>query len=525
MPIKGPIPAVAISVLIGIVAAACSGDDDDDAPLQVNSGTVLTNATVVDTRDGSLKSGVNVVIDGGKIKQIASGRVATGGTAQTVDATGKYVVPGFLDMHTHVFNASTYSAAEMASVQKLLVANGVTGVREMGGSPTWLPLAASLNADRAAGKLVTPEILTMPGRVIGIGPTGNAAFDVGAPVAAANSASAAAQEVQAQKAYGAGFIKTINANRDALLGMIGEAKNQGLSVAGHLNPALSARDSSAAGWRAVEHLGGGQGELLDCAGQESSIRATILSGAPTTLPTSWSSSTAVYQSIVDSYDAGKCEALAQTFAKNATWQIPTLIRLRGQHFVDDASYQSDPNLMYVSKVTRATWRAAAQQRLATVPAIGISTYHQYFNLQRSIPLIFKRNGVKMLAGSDMSISPAISAAWVIPGVALHQEFALLAAGGLAPLDILQMTTLNGAQFLGREATMGTVDEGKNADLVLLEGNPITDVTNLDKIAGVVLAGKYLSKATLDQMKSDVAAAYAAQPDVSPTSVTYVDHQD
>ena len=131
----------------------------------------------------------------------------------------------------------------------------------------------------------------------------------------------------------------------------------------------------------------------------------------------------------------------------------------------------------------------------------------------------------MLAGSDMSISPAISATWVIPGVSLHREFGLLAAGGLAPLDVLQMTTLNGARFLGREATMGTVDEGKNADLVILDANPLADVANLDKIAGVVLAGTYYSKQALDQMKSDVAAAYAAQPTVAPTSVTYVEHFD
>ncbi len=98
--------------------------------------------------------------------------------------------------------------------------------------------------------------------------------------------------------------------------------------------------------------------------------------------------------------------------------------------------------------------------------------------------MLKQNGVKMLAGSDFG------GIWLIPGFSLHQEFHELAASGFSPLEILQMTTLNGAQFMHREATMGTVDEGKNADLVLLDANPIKDVANLDKIAAVVLKGKY-----------------------------------
>jgi cytosine/adenosine deaminase-related metal-dependent hydrolase len=74
-----------------------------------------------------------------------------------------------------------------------------------------------------------------------------------------------------------------------------------------------------------------------------------------------------------------------------------------------------------------------------------------------------------------------------------------------------MTTLNGAQFLGREATMGTVDQRKNADLMLLDSNPIADVANLDKISAVFLKGKYYSRVALDKLLSDVVAAYAAQP--------------
>ena len=113
-------------------------------------------------------------------------------------------------------------------------------------------------------------------------------------------------------------------------------------------------------------------------------------------------------------------------------------------------------------------------------------------------------GVKILAGSDLG------GGWVIPGFSLHQEFRELAAAGLSPLQVLQATTLNGARFAGREATMGTVEQGKNADLVLLNGNPIADVANLHQVNAVFLRGKYYSRVALDKLLADVATGYAAQ---------------
>ena len=510
MSIKKLIVGSSTIAVLGAIVVACGGSD----PLEVTSGTVIQNATIVNTRDGSLTTGLNVVIDGGKIQKITGATVRASGTAQAVDATGKFVVPGFLDMHTHLFNVSP-ADPELPLLQNLFIANGITGIREMGGSPALVQRAKQFNADLAAGKFDAPEILQIPGRIFGFPPIPG--FDGGAPPAAATSAAAAVQEVQAQKAYGVGFIKTIGAARDATLAMLAEAKNQGLGVAGHLNPSLSAKDSSNAGWRAVEHLGSSMGTLLDCSAEEDSVRATLVSGngvTPAPNPPSFASNVLnapLFQRVFNTYDASKCQTLAQTFAKNETWHVPTLIRVRTGRFIEDSLYRNDPNLIYVSKTSRAAWEAAAVQRLASFPPSAIATYHQYSGLESNLTKLMKQNGVKMLTGSDTSISNLLSATWVVPGFSLHQEFALLAAAGLTPLDILQMTTLNGAQFLNREATMGTVDENKNADLVLLDANPIESAANLGKISGVFLKGKYFSTAALAKLKSDVAQAYANQP--------------
>ena len=118
--------------------------------------------------------------------------------------------------------------------------------------------------------------------------------------------------------------------------------------------------------------------------------------------------------------------------------------------------------------------------------------------------IFDEEGVPMMAGSDVSGS-----GWEIPGFALHQEFDQLNAAGLPPLRILQMTTINAAEFLGQADTMGTVEPGKDADLVLLRANPVDHAANLHNIAGVVRAGRYYSSQMLAATVETIAKTQAA----------------
>jgi hypothetical protein len=211
-----------------------------------------------------------------------------------------------------------------------------------------------------------------------------------------------------------------------------------------------------------------------------------------------------YQRVYTSYDDSQCRSLADRFVLNDTWQVPTLIRIRTQSFGNDPAYRNDPNLIYVDKTRRAMWNQLGSQ-FAALPASASASLQQYYGLQQKVTAMMNERKVRMLTGSDLG------GVWVIPGFSLHQEFRELATAGLPPLAILQAATLNGAQFLHRESTMGTVAPGKNADLVVLDGNPLSDVANMSKISAVVLKGKYFPKAVLEKMKSDVAAAYAAQP--------------
>ncbi len=206
--------------------------------------------------------------------------------------------------------------------------------------------------------------------------------------------------------------------------------------------------------------------------------------------------------VVDTYSDAKCRKLAAAFVADRTWQTPTLIRLRTMQFGDDAHYRNDPNLRYVPQQTRALWQELAQQFPTKVSPQTRAMLKRFWALQLKLVKLYEQTGVPMLAGSDAGGNGQ----WDISGVALHQEFDLLAQAGLAPLTILQMTTLNGAKFLGREASMGSVATGKDANLVVLDGNPVASVRNLHRIAAVIRGGAFYSKEALSRMKAAVVTA-------------------
>lgn len=478
-------------------------------PVAVTTGNVISNVTVVNTRDGSLAPGMTIVVDNGRIVKIAPvGSIRASGSAQVVDASGKFAVPGFMDMHLHALEA----ADQRPSYWPLMVANGVTSYREMSGATALLERGQRFRKEIAQGAIVAPEMLIQPGRLISLFPDGEGP--------GITTAEQAIQEVRRQKQLGAGFIKIIAVNRETFFATMDEAKKQGLHVAGHLSTVVSTTEASNAGMRSLEHFGAGLiSAALDCSSDEAALRKELLarSAKPKPAPAGPPTPSAIQRALVnplllqlaeaefakrvlDSYSEEKCRALARTFVRNGTWQVPTLIRLRAMQFGADPASRTRPELVYVPPATRAMWHEVADQFAKTVPPSTSETYRRFYDLQMRMAKLFKQEGVKMLAGPD-------GGQWTAPGFGLHREFDELARAGLSPLEILQMTTLNGAEFLGREASMGSVDEGKNADLVLLDANPIASAANLHGIWGVVLRGRYLSRAELDKMKEEVAAAY------------------
>ena len=212
----------------------------------------LDGVTVVDPRDGSKQPDMTVVTKLGRITAVVptTGKRPAAG-AQVVDAAGKFVVPGYNDMHSHVLEL-----ADPSGSLALMLADGVTGFRQMSGSPALL-------AKRRAGTLPhgreAPQLHETPGSIL-------TPFNAG-------SEKAVREEVRRQKAQGADFVKMGLTNPDVFFAAVDEGRRIGIPVLGHLQEGTDALEATAAGFRSVEHLGPGSTVFISCSEQEDELRA------------------------------------------------------------------------------------------------------------------------------------------------------------------------------------------------------------------------------------------------------------
>jgi imidazolonepropionase-like amidohydrolase len=489
---------VAASALASIAALGCA--EEERKPWEPQD-LVIADVTVVDVRTGTLEPGMTIVVDDGRIVEVApAGAAAVGGAAKRVAGTGRYVVPGFNDLHAHPLQGDAERNLTM------MLAHGITGFRQMAGTDVLLD---ERKRGRPFAKADAPELLAMPGLpLLGL---------------IAKSPDGAVAEVREQRAAGADFIKVAHLPSAEFMAALEEAKALGLPFVGHLPPTVDAYAAAQAGMRAIEHLGPGPSLLLSCSGDETALRkaiASLPSGEPPGFLPPWLIKLAMpllegtlerfvanpmlhtepaqlelIRRVVDTYDEAKCVRLAEALAHAQVWQTPTLVRVRASQLGDDPVFLADPNLRFVAPETRSLWEDLAQQFAAKFSTADHETFRRLFELQRKLTGLFDRAGVPMLAGSD-----ACGAQWLVPGISLHEELDLLAAAGLAPLTVLRMTTLEGARFLGREATMGTVEPGRDANLVLLSANPLESVSNLHAVDAVVRAGRYYARSDLDALR-------------------------
>ncbi len=494
--------ASALAILAGAAGlSACGKAPPPPAAAPVAGKLMLTGVTVVDPRTGALTPNVSVLTDAGRIVAVGPGDLAPGdASVQRVDASGKFLSPGFNDMHAHPLGDPAPSGT-----LALLLANGVTGFRQMQGSNELLQQRRDHRLPIGAQ---APDLLIMPGAIL-------TPFNAGTP-------EMAVQTVRDQKAAGADFIKIGMVSKPVLFAVLAEARKDNILVAGHVPPSVDVVDAAQHGMHAIEHLGPSDGALVACSSRHDELRRELdaipeKKGPPIKLPGAETlaqkmlarliinpavatkpDDTRRRRELVESFDEARCRQVARDLVKAGNWQVPTLIRRKSAEQADDPAVHNDPNIRYIPPKTAALWREVTAEYEKKVPADARQLYRADYALGLRAVKIFDEEGVPMLAGSDES------GGWEVPGFSLHQEFDELAKAGLSPLRILQMTTSDAAMFLGRQDRMGQVAPGYVADLVLLDGDPTKAVANLHHVAGVVRAGTYYSAKDLDALKERVA---------------------
>jgi hypothetical protein len=362
-----------------------------------------------------------------------------------VEARGKYLIPGLWDMHVH-------PGRKAESAYQLLVANGITGIRDAG-SPVPLDTLRLWRREILAGTRIGPPRQLLSGQSI-TGPV--AKCDRNSPqrrtdfqTCVADSADAV-RYVDSLKAAGADMIKPREVSAALYAVIAAESRRIGIPFGGHVGnvPELEASDRGAT---IADHAWGD----ANCAYEETRLESSLnVSGSA-------GQDGGVMQALRElgvamTKDKGfqpgdprltSCwKQAAERFRRNKTWFVPTLVR-------DKSPYV-------------------------------LSNFHF---------------GLLLLAGTDM---PVLGHGW---GVSLHKQLALYVAYGLTPLEALQTATLNPAKMLRATDSLGTVAAGKLADLVLLDADPLANITNTTLIRAVVANGRYFDRAALDQLLSEVPA--------------------
>ncbi len=414
---------------------------------------IIKNVTVIDATDAPPRKGVSVAIEGDRIMAIQKNVRAPRGV-RVIDGKGKFLIPGLWDMHMHLPVASPPFDE--------LVAHGITGVREMfSGVPPALLEAWRARPD--VPRIVTAGFIDAIRTVGADGQPAPGAF----AVASAPEARAAVRFLARQQ-YD--FIKVYNSlSREAFLGVADQAKMLGIPFAGHVPESVSVGEASDAGMRSQEHL---NNVLLACSSKEDDLRAARVALLRAQIAPEERLRLLAFpksEGLFDTYDPAKAAALFEKFVKNGTWHTPTLVLLDG--------FVQRPDFTRAQFYMRDLDSAGFEAILTRIRSL----------LDRHKQLVgdMHRAGVPLLAGTDTSAFTATT-----PGESLHRELELLVASGLNTLAALQTATRNPAIYFNKLAEMGTIEVGKAADLVLLDADPLQDISNVRKIRGVVLRGIY-----------------------------------
>lgn len=457
---------------------------------------VLTNVNLVDVASASIEPRMNVFIRDGRIEGIAKrALIQAGRNVQVVNADGKYLIPGLWDMHVH-----TAIRPEAESLLPLYLAYGVTGVRDMGGD---FDRIRHLREEIAAGRVLGPTIVAPGPFVDGPQPESDSNF---LPVASAAEARAAVRDLEAR---GADFIKVqAGLSPEAYRAVAGEAKRIGIAFAGHVPESVNAVEASDAGQKSIEHMSpalpGDAAILLACSEREEELRRELaaLRAPDLKLEEARARTRALQADLVSSYSEAKCDRVVARLARNRTVVVPTLIWSVSIRPTSRADTIGELPMQYVPAKLRERWTTARRSFLESAPDETFALNQRMADMAERLTGRLHRARVTLLAGTDNFD------AFVIPGFSLHQELELLVHSGLSPADALRAATVYAARFLGRHNDTGVVATGKRADLVVLDANPLDDIRNTRRISGVVVGGKYLSRADLDKILADQEKAAA-----------------
>ena len=416
---------------------------------------VFHGVNVISMDNEKIITNQDVLIKEGKIAAIGdAGKVTFSKDALIIDGNGKYLIPGLTEMHAHI--PPIDSLEPMKNVLLLFAANGITTIRGMLGHPKHLQLRKMV----ADGEIIGPHIYTAgPGLHGGSVKTPQQADSI----------------VRAEKKDGYDFLKLLPGLSKENFAVIEKtAKEVNIPFAGHVSYDVGVWRAIDAGYGTIDHLDGFVEALVpgveNIKEQDRGLFALFIAGKA---------------------DTTKIPALIKALHDHNIGVVPTQC-LPERWFTplkNAEAFSNEPEMMYMNEKTLNSWINSKNEVMKGSHYDSASAI-TLIELRKKLVKACEDGGVEILSGSD---APQV---FDVPGFSLHQELQYMVNAGLTPFQALQTSTVNVAKYF-KLSNAGTIKEGNVSDLVLLNGNPLTDISQTQNIEGVMLGSKWLSRKELD----------------------------
>ena len=436
---------------------------------------IIRNVTIIPMNVENSLAGQSVVIQDGKIRQIDSqDKIKTPEGAVVIDGAGKYLVPGLFDMHAHFFYEQGNHINTNENELKVMLANGLTTARIMAGHPSYLDAKDNVNNGKWAG----PQLFVASPQLVGRWPwpANFKNFEI------VDTKEKAADAVRKFKKEGYDEIKiTFMVKREMYDEIIKTAKEMGIRVVGHVGPEVKLPAALAAGEQ-IEHMD----EFIDMLLPDTSFNhGQSVSDMNIWRKNAWAT--------VPYLDESKIPALGKSVNDAGVYVTPTnffFLSCFGDGMTDE-QYKQRPDYAYIPKEVLTEKWEIKEHYWKNAPSKD--SRDKYVQLRKKMTYQLWKSGVPLMAGSD-------SPEWfLVAGFSIHDELETFVKAGLTPFAALQTATVNPAAHLGINSRTGTIEAGKEADLILLDKNPLEDIKNTRTINGVFADGKWYDKNAIMQM--------------------------
>lgn len=422
---------------------------------------VIANGNLIDIVSGSIEKQTIFVNDGRIVKLSNSDEKTSFKSDIILDATDKYIVPGFWDNHVHFRGGDSLIEANKDFL-KLFIMNGITTVRDAGGDLTSSVLDWKEQIENK--ELVGPTIFSAGPKIDGKNATwaGSLVVEKEEDIAVA---------LDLLEALNVDFVKLYDSriSGDLYLKTIQEASKREMITSGHMPFTVTLNETLDSGIGAIEHL---YYVLKGCSSNESEITEAIKNGEYGF----WAS----MEKLIATYQDSTAQNTFKALKEHNAFVVPTLHIGNVLSYLDEDNHENDTYLKLMQPGLVKTYQGRIRSSLNSSEEArqNRKNLNSFF---KSLAKSLSDADVKLLAGSD---SGAFNS-YTYPGISLHKEMETMASIGISNLKTLQNSAYNGAQFLKKESDYGTIEVGKISDLVMLNSNPLKDIKSTRDINFVI----------------------------------------